>query len=120
MGFLLAILVGAVWAGVGIVQGEAARRRVDPMAFMTAGSVLAAVAAWACLADWPVLAADRVERGGALVLVMAASGVASACGMLALQKAMDAGAAAWTVGQSAMAVPFLAGVLLLGVVLLAV
>lgn len=111
---VLILLTGVVWGGVGVVLGFVARRQWNVLAFMSAATTLAALGAWAFLAHWPRLLAGHVPRALPLVLLLTTAGIVGTGGMLCLQRSMTAGAAGWTVGQSAMVLPFLVGILLLG------
>jgi len=110
----LILLTGVVWGGVGIVLGLVARRQWNALAFMSVATTLAAAGSWVFLAHWPSLLARQVPRALPLVLLLTAAGIIGAGGMLCLQKALTAGVAGWTVGQSAMVIPFLVGILFLG------
>ena len=110
----LILLTGVVWGGIGIVLASVARRQWNVLAFMSAATTLAAAGAWAALTHWPSLLAGHVPKALPLVLLLTTAGIIGTGGMLSLQKAMTAGTAAWTVGQSAMVIPFLVGILFLG------
>ncbi len=114
MGLILILLTGLVWGGIGVVLGVASRRKLNVLAFIAFATALSSVAAWVVLAKWPQLLAGSVDRPVPLVMILVVAGIAGTVGMLCLQRAMTAGAAAWTVGQSAMVIPFLVGVLFLG------
>jgi len=114
MGLILIILTGLAWGGIGVVLGMAARRRFDVLPFITIATVVSCIVVGVFFVRWPVLMAGPVDRLLPLTLVLAGAGVAGVSGMMAMQKAMTAGAAAWTVGQSAMVIPYLAGILFLG------
>jgi uncharacterized membrane protein len=114
MGLFLILLTGVAWGGIGIVLDFASKRKLSALTFITVATGISSVAAWAFLAKWPVLLAGEVERPAHLTLLLTVGGIAGAVGMLCLQKSMTAGAAAWTVGQSAMVIPFLVGILFLG------
>jgi drug/metabolite transporter (DMT)-like permease len=66
--------------------------------------------------DYRMLANGLPPGGWTLMGVMLAAGVVNAFGILALQRAMRKGhhGITWAIGQSAMIVPFLAGVLIFG------
>ncbi len=114
MGLVLIILTGLIWSGIGVVLGLAVRRRSDVHSFITAAFLMSSISSWVLLPDWRQLLVGEVERPGSLVLLLSLAGVAGGVGMLFLQRAMVAGAAAWTVGQSALVIPFLAGSLFQG------
>jgi drug/metabolite transporter (DMT)-like permease len=114
MGLILILLTGLLWSGIGVVLGVAVRRRYDVLSFITVAFVMSSICSWVLFLDWRLLLAGAVERPGALVLLLTAAGAAGGMGMFFLQRSMVAGAAAWTVGQSALVIPFLAGSLFLG------
>ena len=116
MGLLLIILTGLSWGGVGIILDRAARRGMDACAFQMAGNILGAGGAWLVLVRWPVLlAGSAVPRLMPLVWIMGVAGVLGTAGMFAMQRALSRGfsAGVWTVGQSAMVVPFIFGMVFL-------
>lgn len=114
MGLVLILLTGVIWSGIGVVLGLAVRRRADVYSFITAAFVMSSIGSWLLLPDWRQLLAGKVERPGSLILLLTLAGAAGGAGMLFLQRAMVAGAAAWTIGQSALVIPFLAGSLFHG------
>lgn len=114
MGLVLILLTGLAWGSIGVVLGSSSKRKVDAVTFMAAATLLSCVFSWGLLVDWPVLLAGKVERPVPLIGLLGLAGLAGGLGMLALQKSMTAGAAAWTIGQSAMVIPFLTGILFLG------
>jgi drug/metabolite transporter (DMT)-like permease len=114
MGLSLILLTGLVWGGIGVVLATAVRRNLNPLAFMTVATVLGCLASWPFLVKWSPILSGNVQRPLSLVLLLCTGGAAGIVGMLYLQKSMKAGAAAWTVGQSAMVIPFLVGILFLG------
>lgn len=113
-GLLLILLTGLVWAGLGVVSGTVARRGLDAAAYLTAGTLMSTLASWILLPNWPVLLAGDVERGAAFIPLIFGAGLLSTASFFFLQKAMIGGAAAWAVGQSAMVIPFLTGILFFG------
>ena len=109
MGLILILLTGLAWGGIGIVLGYVSKRKFDVFTFITAATVLSSLGAWIFLANWSSIIAGECKETPNLLLVLTFAGVAGGLGMLYLQKSMTGGAAAWTVGQSAMVLPFLAG-----------
>jgi drug/metabolite transporter (DMT)-like permease len=115
-GVLLAIIAGLLWSGIGVIMSMLARRGI-PYTAMTAPSMaFSATAAWLFVADHSLLLSGNIARLGPLTIIMVASGVLSGLGINAISAGMRRGhhAAVWTIGQSALVVPFLAGVLLFG------
>lgn len=111
--FLLLAAIGLVWCGVGAVQSRAIRAGADFYLFTLVGLVITTGAAAAVLVDWPALLAGRTEQLPQLALIMAGAGIASVAGFLCMWLAMQSGekAIVWALAQSAMVVPYAAGVL---------
>ncbi|HNT35641.1 MAG TPA: hypothetical protein PKH07_11650 [bacterium] len=129
--FLLIALTGLLWAGVGGFYSRVARKGHRVLLFSLIVSLFVSCFSWAAC-DWDALLAGAVPKAPIFVPIMLMTGIASQAGMILMMHSMRLGrqAAAWTISQSAMVVPFLAGVLiwqermsagnLLGVVILLV
>ena len=113
-GLALILLTGLAWAGLGVVSGTVARRGLDAAAYLTAGTLASTLVGWILLPNWPVLLGGEVERGAAFIPLIFGAGLLSTASFFFLQKAMTGGAAAWAVGQSAMVITFVVGILFLG------
>lgn len=113
-GTICAVSTGLLWCGVGAVVSRVTRRGGDFVGFMAGSYVLAAVGAWVLFPRYGVLASGQAARLGLLACVLVPGGALSAAGMVAMNRAMRLGhhGATWTVGQSALVVPFSAGVLI--------
>jgi uncharacterized membrane protein len=116
IGLMWTLATGLIWFGVGVVQSQAAQRQIDRRLFFGLYSASITALAWATLPDYGVLRVGAVPQLPSLAVVMLAAGVTSLLGTQLLQKALSSGhqAASWTIGQSAMVLPFLAGVFLFG------
>jgi len=114
MGLTLILLTGVVWGGIGIVLSYASKQRYDTWSFIGIATGISSIGAWVFLVNWPLFIKGEVDTPIRLIVILGIGGIASIVGMACLQKSMTAGAAAWAVGQSALVVPFLAGVLFLG------
>ena len=112
-GVMLCLATGAVWTLVGILYSRASQRDSGGFVpFMAAYSLVFIVTAWTI--GHPAPAPTReVTLTGAYALAAALFGQ---CGFLALYFAMRRGGhgVAWALMQSALAVPFLCGVLFFG------
>lgn len=115
-GILLVFITGLSWSAVGVVYSHVARHKLDLFAVKGVQTLLGAVFAWVFIADWPALLRGDAIRLGELALVMLGSGLLNGVGVIAMQKAMRAGhhGIVWTMGQSAMVLPFAYGVLFFG------
>jgi drug/metabolite transporter (DMT)-like permease len=105
---------GVVWGAVGAVQQRAVRSGLDIVQFMLVGAAGVALGSWILCADWQViLAGGGCARLGQLSLAMGLAGVANALGFLLMCQAMRRGSptVVWSLTQSAMVLPFLAGIL---------
>jgi uncharacterized membrane protein len=114
MGLILILLTGLAWGGVGVVLGASSRRKIDGVVFVAVATAIGAGISWICLVNWAVVLDGDVDGRPSLLPILVTAGVAGSLGMLSLQRAMGGGAAAWTVGQSAMVIPFAVGVVCFG------
>jgi uncharacterized membrane protein len=114
MGLILILLTGLAWGGVGVVLGASSRRKIDGVVFVAVATAIGAGISWICLVNWAAVLAGDVDGRPSLLPILVTAGVAGSLGMLSLQRAMGGGAAAWTVGQSAMVIPFAVGVVCFG------
>ena len=112
-GLLLIAITGLLWAVVGVLYSTAGKRGLKLVPFGLALTVCSLVFAWAFICKWPSLLGGNVTRPWEFTTVIALGGVTNWLGMPLLMEAMRRGhrAGSWTVSQSAMLVPFLAGVL---------
>ena len=108
------LIVGVLWAVVGVIFSRVARSRQDFAGFMAFSSLVTAACAWLFLPDHAVLLKEGWTFGVRASLVMLLAGLCSAAGFVAMNRGMRAGhhGATWTIGQSALVIPFLVGVLL--------
>ena len=112
-GLILAIGTGLIWSVVGIFFSRIARRGGDVLRFQLIISSIIALQAWA-VCDWKDVLSGNIPAAQKIIPIMVSSGIVGCMGMLTLILAMRRGhqAITWTIGQSAMAIPFLAGLLL--------
>ena len=115
MGLFWVFITGVLWMLVGILVSRITRLELDFVAIAAVSATVITVASWILFPDFAVLRVGTVPRIGMLTLVMLASGFFSPLGMLSLQKGMRTGnhGVVWTIGQSAMVIPFLFGVLIM-------
>ncbi len=113
IGTLYAIATGLLWGGVGIVFSKVAQKKADFVTFMTGSSLLMSLSAWCFIARHPLIS-HHLPRLSALIYVLITAGMIGACGMITLNWAMRIGhhGATWTIGQSALVIPFTTGVLI--------
>ncbi len=115
-GLTLIIVTGLLWGAVGIVHSRVARGRLSFTGYGAMSSAVAAGVAAAFYVRWTPLLDGTATRTGPLVAVMCAAMGLNVGGFLLVQRAMRRGhqAGTWTVAQSAMVFPFLAGVVVWG------
>ncbi|RMD74884.1 MAG: hypothetical protein D6820_15805 [Lentisphaerae bacterium] len=111
VGIALAVLTGLLWGGIGVIVGTIRRHEVNVSHFFTLSSCISAAGSWLVLSTSPA-SAPPAGRMVELVIICVISGCAGILGMLSMEKAMQAGAVAWAIGQSAMVIPFIAGIFL--------
>jgi len=113
-GVLLLLLTGLCWAFSGALMSDCARNRVALALLLGPQQVLVLLAVFLAVPDYRRLAEGVSAGMWALMGVMLAAGRVNGAGLLAMQRAMRQGhhGMTWAIGQSAMVIPFLAGVLL--------
>ncbi len=116
LGIACVLAAGLCWAAIGVFFSRLAARGTGFAAQMFTCQLAMATAGWLVLPDWPTVLAGQAERTGQLAAMLLTGGLAVSIGIMAMQVAMRTGhhAASWTMSQSAMVVPFLASVLVLG------
>lgn len=115
-GLAFTFLTGLIWAAVGIVFSVSVKKGLDFTTFMLLYSALCTLASWTAIPDYAMLLKCGEPRWAELSVAMGANSVLGSAGFLAMRKAMETGrhGVVWTVAQSAMLIPFAAGVLLWG------
>ena len=116
MGLALVTLAGLLWAVTGGLIGRSARANNQGVAVLALASLVATVSAALCMPKFKLLASGAPGGWPLLALTMGAAGAIGAYGTLLLQAAMRGGqqAVMWAIAQSALIVPFLAGVFFWG------
>jgi len=113
-GFAFAILTGLLWSGTGILFSRIAKNRHDFIGIRIRAALIAAGCAWILFPRFPLGDPDAVREIGRLAWVLLPGTLVGTFGMFLLNKAMGRGhnGACWTLSQSAMVIPFLAGILI--------
>lgn len=116
VGIACVLAAGLCWAAIGVFFSRLAARGTGFAPQMFTCQLAMATAGWVLLPDWPAILAGQTARSGQLAAMLLTGGVAVSIGIMAMQLAMRTGhhAASWTMSQSAMVIPFLVSVLLLG------
>lgn len=114
IGILLVIAAGLMWTGIGCIYSHVGRRNYDIVTYCLTSSAVSALCAWCVFVDYPVLLRGPVPRAIPMTLCMLAVGLASGVAFLLITWAMRHGShgVVWTLAQSAMVLPFIAGVIL--------
>lgn len=110
------VLLGLAWTLVAVGMSRVARQQQPIFAFYAAGYGLAALVAWVVFANWGELLAGNVARALPTVLWAMFGGAATAISSALLVAAMRRGpkGITWTFGQSAMVMPYTAGIVIWG------
>lgn len=118
-GFLLSLGTGLCWAAIGGVFSRVARAGYQILRFQLLGMAGVTLLSWAVWLVTYYLAArthpvNLITHLPALIWLMALAGAENALAMNLLMLTMRRGhqAASYSIGQSAMLLPFLAGVLI--------
>ena len=112
-GILMLLGTGLAWAFVGVIVSLTAKARYNMVTVFTMQSLMSLVVSLIIFPDYGGLAANGNSDLWMLAAVMLAAGLTGSIGILTLQRAMRAGhhGISWSVGQSALIVPFLAAVI---------
>jgi drug/metabolite transporter (DMT)-like permease len=110
------VATGLGWAFTGVLLSYCARRQVATVTLLGPMNLLGLLIVFTVLPDYGRLRGGLLAGEWALAGVMLAAGMINAWGLLTLQRAMRRGhhGVTWAIGQSAMVVPFLVGVLVFG------
>lgn len=113
LGIAQLIATGLLWTVTGMIFSYAARRGLRLLAFAFSANFFTALLAW-CACDWSAIRAGGLPALPAFTVLVSFGGLLNATGMLLIMAAMRRGhqAGSWTVSQSAMVVPFLAGMII--------
>lgn len=113
-GIILCILTGLIWAVSGANTSRMARSGSDPVAFSAISSLFSTLWAWLFVADWDKLINQSIPRLGDLLIVMPLTSVFASAYSILMLYAMKKGhtGISWTIGQSAMVVPFILSIVI--------
>lgn len=111
VGLAAAIGTGLLWGGIGVVTSSVTRRGMSFPGYMASSFILTMVGAWLLFPRWSASGGDGPPRVALLAGLLLSGGMLSALGMVVLNRAMAHGhhGACWTIGQSALVIPFLFG-----------
>lgn len=111
---LVCLILGTAvcFAISGALQAQVVARKLPVGVFFAIGSALAAVVAWTAWLDRSALAQE--SRVGALAVWMGLAGATNVCGHLCMARALAGGrrSVAWAIGQSALAIPLVASLVI--------
>ncbi len=105
---LLAVAAGLCWTLVGTVNSQAARRRLQFFALMSVGTGVTCVGTALALVRWGPLFGGEAPGAARLLWVTPWAGLSASVGFRLMQTAFRRGphGIIWSVGQSALVVPF--------------
>lgn len=108
-GLTLTLMTGLLWMGVGIVFSLGSAKCSSQPHFLGRSMAFSACAAWILLPDY----SQSWNCSPVFVVFLLITGAISSAGSLAMQRAMQTGnhGICWSLGQSAMILPFLSAVL---------
>lgn len=109
-GFILTLITGLIWGGVGIVFSLVIKRNMDFSSFMLLASGLILISSLVIIPDYTaIMSGDANSRFFELLFVMLAVAVTANIGFLKMRDAMQCGhhGFAWAIAQSAMILPFI-------------
>ncbi|HEY3333492.1 MAG TPA: hypothetical protein VGK19_25900 [Capsulimonadaceae bacterium] len=111
VGLLLCVVVGVLWASSGTIYSRVAKSGDSTLAFLACATGFSFFFSWLGVRDWHGVSVDATSRLPELVALMVVGGAFTGFYQQLMITAMVRGhnAVAWTIAQSAMAIPFLAG-----------
>ncbi len=114
IGILVAIGTGLIWSTVGIVMSFFSRSKVEIAQYFLTNYIFSGILAVLLYCDFGIVFSGQVMSPGKLCFFMIASGATNSVGMFMMQSAMKRGhnSVAWSIGQSALIIPFFTGVLI--------
>lgn len=112
-GLVVCGIVGTLWTGIAVCYSIISHRNYNVVRLRAYASILTLAAMWASV-DWGTLCDQGIQRPWALVPVMAVAGILDSLGMFLLVHTMRRGnhGISWTIGQSAIVMPFLFGLMM--------
>lgn len=112
---IIVIIIGLMWATVGVIFSKIAKNSIDFINFMTCSTLITSITTWIILPKYHVLTTPPPQIT-ALIIVMFLTGMISAFGMTAMHRGMQMGhhGVTWVIGQSALVIPFILGILIWG------
>ena len=116
-GLILILLTGLAWGGCGVVLSYVSSRETDLDGFSFLAATVGTLACWVIFPEYAKIA----ETGISLPVIklaglMMLAGAFARTGLLFMQYAMKHGnhSVSWSIGQSALVLPFLSGLILFG------
>lgn len=102
-----------MWASAGMIFSRIARSEKSTIAFIGTTATLTVIFSWLGVANWHVLSLGHIVRLQELIAAMVLAGLFNAVYQQLMLVSMQSGhnAIAWTIAQSAMVIPFLAGII---------
>lgn len=115
-GILFTAAVGLLWSGIGVFHSRVGRRNWSIPLYYAYTGLFSCLLLAGTVVRWSVLFSGQMSRIPELVGVIAPAAVLNILAMMFLLAAMRSGhnGFSWTIGQSAMMIPFTASVVLWG------
>ncbi|MBD3421050.1 MAG: hypothetical protein GF398_13100 [Chitinivibrionales bacterium] len=112
LGTAFALFTGLLWGSVGVVFSKGAGKKYDYVGFMVTSQLINVIFGWILIPRYDILLSGKAPQLFQMSAALFLSGIFGAVGMMFMNKGMRMGhhASTWTIGQSALAIPFLAGV----------
>ena len=109
-GLLLCIGTGLLWTLIGILFTRISKSQDHPLTYMASALFFTALWAWLFTANWYTLGSGSIPALEAFLPIIILAGALNSAYSIFMLYAMRRGhnAVTWTIGQSAMVVPFLA------------
>ncbi len=115
-GILLAIGTGLIWTFIGIIMSHCNRSKTDFKSYYAANMIFTILLTLIVYTRWEPIFSGSVMDPYRLSIFIIGSGIVNAIGIIVMQTAMKHGhnGLIWAIGQSALIIPFLCGILIFG------
>jgi len=113
---LLVAIAGLLWGLNGIVFSYIARKSMKFASVIGVQAAWGVILSWILISNFKLLMTREIPQIALLSVVLIGSGILCAAGMMIMQRALKIGhhGIVFTISQSAMIIPFLFGVIVLG------
>jgi drug/metabolite transporter (DMT)-like permease len=115
-GILIAIGTGLIWTFVGVIMSHCSRAKLEFLDYFAASSLFTGLLTMLVYVRWDVVTSGAIMNPAPLLISIIGAALVNGVGLITMQLAMKQGhnGLIWAIGQSALVVPFLCGIVIHG------